>query len=119
MSEDARPPQQIEFHYIKSPAFRTVHVDGVFGGLRPTGEASLAIAVFSERLPIPQRVTVAIDEGKVGAEIERVSRRGIVRELDAELIMSMTTAQTLYDWLGTKLEEFRARTQEAEEENDA
>lgn len=95
--------KQINFHYIKGQSFRTAHVDGFFGGPSPKGDC-LHIAAFSERYPIPLVATHALEEQddhsiKVGNELERVSRDGLVRELEIQMIMSVDTARILRDWL--------------------
>jgi hypothetical protein len=100
-----------KFHYLKSPAFRTVHVDGVLGGPSPSG--FLNAAFFSERLPIPQTTTFAVtDKGMLGEELvdARVGRDGLTREVEVNLIMSVDMATRLHGWLGQHLKTFAEAT---------
>jgi hypothetical protein len=100
--------ERVRFHYLKSSTFHSIHADGVFGGVTPSG--SIHIAFFAERFPIPTQVDVAFDsEGKPG-EIPgtRVLRDGIVRELQADVFLTLTGAEALHDWLGKHLEKLRA-----------
>lgn len=115
MSKDHPKPlspggKKIEFHYIKSPLYRGIHVDGGFGGLTPRG--LLHLSLYSERKAIPQITVHAVKEStekgiRLGDEIreERVEREGIVRELEISLYMDMNAALTLRDWLNSRLHE--------------
>ena len=49
-------PDALQFHDVKGTHFRTVHVDGIWGG--PTGRGYIHAVVYTERHPIP-RVTEA------------------------------------------------------------
>lgn len=95
---------RVKFNYLKGPAFRTVHVDGVFGGVAPSG--LLNVSVFTERLAIPQAQTFELKEdGNLGKEIadERVGREGITRELEVNLVMSADMVKKLHGWLGEQI----------------
>lgn len=95
----------IRFHYIKSPAFRTVHVDGGIGG--PTPEADfLHVALYSERAAIPQQMEYYLnDDDTLGEPVPggQVTRGGIVREMQVDAIMTWETAQRLHEWIGKHL----------------
>ena len=96
----------IDFHFIKSPHFRVIHADGVWGGATPS--RNIAISIFSERLPIPRVIKHQIDDdNRLGAEIEaeRNTKTGVVREVEAELIMNKATATALVEWLNKYIEE--------------
>ncbi len=47
----AADKDRIKFHYLKSCDFKVVHVDGVFGGLTPSGD--IFVTVFNQRPPLP------------------------------------------------------------------
>jgi hypothetical protein len=97
---------EIEFCFEKANFFRTIHVDGAVGAISP-GNKMLHISVYSERTPIPKTVVHKVENGLLGAEImeKRQVRTGVFRELEADLIMNLTTAQALRDWLTEKLTE--------------
>ena len=95
-------PTQVIFHYLKAPAFRTIHVDGAIGAMTPQG--GIHFALYSERPAIPQQVAYQVrPDGALGDQETVVSRGGIVRELEVDAIMSIETAKSLHDWLGRKL----------------
>lgn len=97
-------PDRILFHYLKSPMFRAIHADGLFGGVTPTG--NIHAAFFSERNPIPQQIEHPIlPDGQLGKEIteSRVVRSGLVREVDIDVIFDLDTAVSFRDWLDEKI----------------
>jgi hypothetical protein len=99
-------PTPIRFHYVKSNFFRVIHVDGAFGGLSPRG--LIEMAVFNERLPIPTLTVQPLKEDQtLGDELRdaRVSRDGIFRELEANLVFDVETAKILVDWLQDKIKQ--------------
>ena len=107
-------PKTIGFHYIKAPSFRDLHVDGMIGGVTPKG--LLHLACYAERHAIPTMVTQEIDAvGKLGREIDVLSRGGIVRELQADLFMDLTTAESLRDWLEQAIKASKEQTSSASE----
>jgi hypothetical protein len=124
MSEDKTPktsadtgtqPKKIRFHYLKNSAFRTIHADGVFGGVTP--RLLIAATFFNERHPLPdQTVQVISDEGVLGDEVveERIVRDGLVRELEANIVMDVALAKTLVKWLTDKIEFIEKAVKEAD-----
>lgn len=99
-------PQEnhVTFHYIKNNLFRVIHADGAWGGITP--RLGIHMALYSERNPIPQQMTYQITgETKLGEEIReaRVAREGIVREVEAEVIMDVGTARALVEWLQERI----------------
>lgn len=89
---------QVEFHYIKSNHFRVVHCDGVWGGGTPRGYISMS--VFSERRPIPQKLIHEVTpQGNLGAQIGEVTKDGIVRDVEVELLLDLPMARNIVDWL--------------------
>ncbi len=46
-------------------------------------------------------------DGKLGPEVSRDSPDNIQRECEVEVLMSMSEAQNLYNWIGDKIDEWR------------
>lgn len=105
---EPQPLDEIVFDFIKSPMFRTVAVDGVFGGASPNGR-SLTMSVYSERRPIPKQVThIRNTDYYLGDEIEdrrQIRQADFVRELDATLTFDLITAKSIRVWLDEKISE--------------
>ena len=93
---------KVRFDYIKSNFFRVIHVDGVHGGLRPSGTA-IHMALFSERNAIPQTEEVQITDGRIGPPVHVEGRHAIVREVEVDAIVDLGTAVALRDWLSNMI----------------
>lgn len=88
----------MKFHYLKGNFFRVIHVDGAIGG--PTPNGMIHAALFSERFPIPIQTTNELKERSViGVPISTVMRDGVVREVEADLMMTVETAKRIASWL--------------------
>lgn len=102
----------IDLHYEKSRFFRVIHVDGVWGGVSPGGGISMAL--FSQYPPLPEVVQHTIESGRVGQEVSRTVKSGLVRELEVEALIALDTAIALRDWLSDKIEKAQQAQQQQE-----
>ncbi|AQQ70701.1 hypothetical protein SMSP2_01059 [Limihaloglobus sulfuriphilus] len=108
-------PKSLKFQYLKADTYVTYHVDGVFGGITPKGMVHMD--VFTEKFPTPSCVSHELTgEGKLGKEIDRVVRDGVIRELQAGMVMDLMTARQLRDWLSAKIDEAVKRRKPPESE---
>jgi len=115
-------PTLVPFHYIKSNLFRVIHVDGAVGNVTPSG--LIFVGFYNDRAAIPQMMVHEVSEaGQVGTEHrdERVTKQGIVREVEVGAIMSVDTATSLIQWLQEKINLIHKlrKTAELEESQDA
>src|ERR1700730_5784508 len=96
-------PSQIKFDFIKSNYFRTIHADGVWGGVN--GHLDIAMAFYSERPAIPQQITVPVENGKLGNELERkrVGRDAVIRDVEISVTMNVEVAKQFLRWLDEKI----------------
>jgi hypothetical protein len=104
---DDEIPEKIEFHYQKSPNYRTIHADGAHGG--PTARGYLAITFYNERATIPRRGVrdVSVDaEGQPKLSRERIedSLEGVMRQLETTVMLDINAARELIPWLEKQLE---------------
>ena len=99
----AESPQSasVEVNYQKSNFFRVIHVDGAFGGPSPRGLVN--IAFYSERMPIPKKTEFELNAGTPGVEKAVDVKGGIFREVEANMVMDIAVACSLYVWLGQKI----------------
>ena len=106
-------PTEIDFHWIKNASYRTVHVDGAFGGLSPKGDY-INMSLFTERWPIPRQTTHAVIGGQIDSKNikERIGVEGIVREVEINLVFDSRTAQSMVDWLKLKIKDAQIRERE-------
>lgn len=101
----------IEFHYQKPSSYRTIHSDGFWGGSTPRGQ--FAISFFSERPPIPRSARRSIigqdgDQFVAGPEEVVDSLEGLVRQIEATVMLDLRTTQELYVFLGEHLTQMEA-----------
>jgi hypothetical protein len=96
-------PNQIKFDFLKSNYFRSIHADGVWGGVN--GHLEIAMAFFSERPAIPQQITVPIENGKFGNELEdkRVGRDAVIRDVEISVTMNVEVARSFRQWLDERI----------------
>lgn len=63
------------------------------------------MALFNERAEIPRELARSVTpDGKLGPIVETVSREGVVREMEVDVMLSATAARLLHTWLGEQLE---------------
>jgi len=97
-------PKTLLIHYLKSPLFRTIHADGLFGGLTP--HQNIHMTFWTERAPIPQVIEHVINpDGSLGEEIleARIGKKGLVREIDIDVVFDLSTAIAIRKWLDQKI----------------
>lgn len=106
--------RRIVFDYLKSPHFRVIRADGAIGGVTPNGH--IHFALYSERHAIPRQTVHEIAaDGRLGDEKQdrRVSRGGIVREMEVDVFLTPEVAESIKTWLETKIKEARNRQTES------
>lgn len=103
MGSDTKLPTTVNFHFVKSQYFRVMHADGAWGGLSPNG--MIHMSVYSERFPIPQSLEQNVTpEGRIEGEASKVTRDGVIREVDADIVMTRDVAVSIRDWLTARID---------------
>lgn len=93
----------LEFHYQKSPQYRTIHADGAHGG--PTARGYLAVTFYNERSTIPRRGSRTVEMGEngepigLGPEAVEEGLEGVMRQLEATVLLDLNAARELASWL--------------------
>lgn len=109
MADKPELPKSIPIHFIKSSQFRVVWADGMHGGITPRG--LLHMAFFNERSPLPRQTEVDVNPdgtAETGRGERTVdSRKGIVREIEVDVLMNLETAESFRDWLSGKIEQLK------------
>jgi len=102
-------PEQMDVHYLKTSSYRTYYMDGIFGGVTPN--AKLYVELFLQRSPTPQTIQYSVEkDGNLGKELRRVGKEGLIREIEAGLVMDIQTAKVFRGWLDDKIKEFEKMT---------
>lgn len=94
--------QTMDVHYLKTGSYRTFHVDGLFGGITPSGK--IYTELYIQRYPTPKIITHEIKDSVMGDEINRVGKEGIIREIEAGMVMDVEIAKIFRDWLSKKID---------------
>jgi hypothetical protein len=72
------------------------------------------MALYSERTAIPRRVVHApAKDGTLGEEISKELRSDLVREVEADVIMDLSVAISLRDWLDSRIRVLQQVAEEA------
>ena len=98
--------KEVEFHYLKSTHFRTIHADGAIGSITPG--RYIHMAIYSERQPIPKETVQEVKmDGTLGNVIQEktIALEGIVREMEIGVLMSVATAKSVAVWLQEKIQQ--------------
>lgn len=98
---------RLEYHYQKSPEYRTIHVDGAHGGITPRGY--ITFTLYNERSTIPRRGSrEVIEAGEhetflLGPENIEETLSGVMRQLEVTVFMDMNTSREFLKWLREKV----------------
>lgn len=100
-------PKEITLNYIKTPSYRTYHVDGTFGSLTPRG--NLYCEFYIDRNVTPQTAVHELSKNGIlsGTPKKTTGKKGFVREIECGIIMNMETAYNLKIWLDDKIKTYR------------
>lgn len=104
MSNDPVQDDTVTFHMHKGQYYRVIYMSGAIGGLTP--ELNVQMTIYNERLPLPRVVVNQVKEdGTLGDEISelREGKKGVVREMEGTLVMSLETATRVHAWLGKQI----------------
>lgn len=106
-SPDVAEEKQLTFHYVKSNSFRVIHADGAVVSVGPN---RVFFSLYSERLPIPQEQTFALDGDGLGAERleRRVERKGVVREVEVGVSIAIPEAESLVKVMQDQIAKLKA-----------
>lgn len=115
--------QEIPVNFVQSPDFRVIYCEGAWGGITPRG--LIQMAIFTERMPLPDTVKHVIQEDGGLTPVEEKRPPAMERIIEADLIMPMDVAISVRDWLTIKITQAQAlqakiqgQTNRPEAEND-
>jgi hypothetical protein len=93
----------VEVAFEKASQWRTVHIDGAWGGVAQDG--GVAASVYSDHRGTPARMTYEVEQGAIPSETARTGGETIMREVEVELRMAASVARAFGQWLLTKADE--------------
>ena len=87
----------VEVHLQKANFFRVIHADGVWCSVNVNKDIHLAF--YSERFPLPTKIFFPTD-GQGELLKMRETKTGWVREIEADIVMSLDIARKVHDHIG-------------------
>jgi hypothetical protein len=93
-------PNELVFKFLNSPQYRTLHVDGAFGGVTSRGLINLSL--YSEHPYIPSKVTYQFNQNGTSQELRRepeIPDASVIREIEVSAILDLQVAKSIRDWL--------------------
>lgn len=99
--EDSKEKPSINIYYEKTPSYRTIHSDGVIGGITPDNK-SVNLNFYSTRNTIPKYRSHSINiDGSINKEgiSSDDSKTGMIREIEFGVYMNKETANSIYEFL--------------------
>lgn len=106
---------EIEYVFSRSPDYRVVPSNGVWGGITPRGDLLIDFTV--ETGLNPKLVAHEVTEKGLGPEIRREppTTGKVQREAQVGILISLVHAQSIAKWLLGKVEEFEKKAESLEE----
>ena len=99
MKEDK---EKITFYYQKSPEYKTLYANGVFGG--PTTRGEIKLDFFIESFGAPKTMTNSVTPDGLGPEIDRdPSPNRLIRELQIGVVMAPNQLKALVAFIQNHL----------------
>ena len=98
---------QFKTHFIKTGDFKTTNINGIFGGLTPSGQ--ITMHHYIERTVLPTEITYEVDqqvEMQNPVEVGRLQKEGVIREVNGALLLDIDMAKSMIVWLQSKIQEF-------------
>ena len=92
-SEATSDSKKLRVFYQNAPFHRTVYVGGAWAGITPTG--LVQVGLFNDLRPMPEMVTLDVVDDTVGQEIEKLEKQGVIREVEATVLMPLVVAKSL------------------------
>ena len=100
----------IKFEFNKNKDYRSVYVNGVFGGVMPRGEVMMDL--FFDHVGAPGEITHQMTPDGLGPEISRdPANAPINREMMVAVLMTLDTAESIAHWLLAKVAEVKNKNQ--------
>ncbi len=105
-----KKPQRVETRFVRDAV--SLHADGVWGGLTP--QRQIVMGFFTEQFAIPEKVTYELPE-VVPGNLREVARQGggyVLRDIQAQVYISVTTAKSLIGWLQDRITQAESITEQ-------
>ena len=104
-STSSVPKEFPEIKYQRSAQFRVIHCDGAFGGFTP--KRLLGMSLYAERNNLPDKSVLNVDDEGMLRERLVFSKREIIRQVEATVLLSVDDAESLGSWILEQVKQAR------------
>ena len=116
--EPTEPPKELDtvkVSYTEASDYKTVYADGAQGTFTRGGKFFLHFYIEFPLLP-ENTIHSVDDEGNLGEPLEQLDDVTLERRRECGVILDLQTLAELHEWLGRKLGELQAISEEAPSE---
>lgn len=90
------------FKFVKTPGYKTFHVDGFWGSYSANGQFS--IDLYNQKHEIPEEQIYEVQDGNaMPLDVQQPSYG--IREIEACIVLDLNLAIILKDWLSERIGE--------------
>ena len=109
--EMSEKKKHVKFIYNVDENYRTVYVNGVYGGITPRGD--IHCSFFIEYNAIPEEEAFEVSEGKLGKKLDQPKEFTLLnRDLRVGLFLKADDAESIANWLLDKVRILRGEKTE-------
>ena len=107
MPDEKKSPPEIKALFEKSPDYRIIAANGLWGHVTPRGDFLMDFVVESQKTP--QSITHRVIEGQaIGEEVKRDPPTiQLVRQLEVGVLMSVENAEAVANFIKERIAEYR------------
>lgn len=96
----------VKFKYVFSPEYNPKYVNGAYGGVSTQGEIIISFYLERKGLPKYHEFYVEKDGKMTEKSIEPEDHRhSMVRVVQTGIVLDLTHAKSIHNWLGGKIDE--------------
>lgn len=99
--------KELKFKYYFPDDYKPVYTNGVWGGITPRGEIEIHFLYDRKPLPLYSTHELTKEKGLSGVPTKLEIGDFILRFVQTGVVMDLTSAESLYEWLGEKLKDLR------------
>ena len=106
---------ELKTKFKRSKACRVIHADGAWGSVTP--QLNVHMAIYSEHKAFPEGTTIRSNPDGTMQDTPTEDPGYLVREIEADIILSEAAATALRNWLSDRLDQIQAfRTEVLEQQ---
>jgi len=97
--------QELRTRFKRSKFCRVIHADGAWGSVTP--QLNVHMALFSEHRALPDGTLIQMDEVGGVKDTPTEDPAILIREIEADVILSEQAAIALRDWLTGRIDQLK------------